>query len=900
MATPEQTSHLFLSYAREDVDLVHKLSEAIEAREWSVWVDRANIPSTSEWMAEIRRGIESADGFVFVLTPNSLTSRMCRVELSIAVDLSKRLIPLWVLDRAAWAAAEARLRERGGTEATAEVPPELAKLDYVDINDFGDRDDPFGALVDELLRAASRDLAWLRQHTRLQEDVKRWLDSRYSDSALLRGAVLVAAELMLSAEAKDPPLTPLQREFVQKSRAAYQSMLEREAGQLAHRILDLPPERIALGVMLALEGLETYVHTAQLEGALRTLMSRWPQLLVIPHESFVTSAAFGRDGAGVLTSSADGWLRWIDPASDEGIRRMGRAGVGMTKAAPTPDGMRAAAACTDGYVRVFDLATGGSTDYRVSDGAVDDLVLSADGQTIVAVSGTALTVIDLAAGRQYQLPPHPQAIEGAAFCGQTTVITTCKDGQVRLFQLDAQRWEEFGWSEGVINTVQLSPDGTWMVVAGSFEGAVVLDTKTRSVKHRLEIPGGSALALALSADGERIAVTNIWGRVFVFASGSGELLADKSLFSSYAWDVAMNHDGSLFAAASRDGRAVVCDVASGAEWLCAGHDGPVRTLTFDPTGSLLLTRGNDATVRMFAIHSVPGTATISQSETIIHADLSPDGALVATTARDGIVRMYDVATRALLAQYARQGETPVSATFASEDLVVAAYESGSVAFVNARSGTEQRSFASPAIERHCELRMTRDQRRLALRSFGDIVRILDPANGDQLELEEHERERIVSDIHAQIGFTGPGGRIVAREGGLSPVVEREGARIYLEAGEHQVIRAGFAPDGSVVVGAALNRTQLAIFDSADGSLVATLRLPHPANDARFSAQGTRIMATWLNAVSVVRYPSWLGLLEVARGKINRRLTKEERAEFGLPVEGADAGEGGGGKAPAVA
>src|SRR5262245_5855070 len=110
MASPKNASYLFLSYSRDDADLVWRLSEAIKARGWSTWVDRANIPSASEWMAEIRRGIESADGFVFVLTPSSLASRMCRVELSIAVDLSKRLLPLWPLNKAAWEAVQKRLR----------------------------------------------------------------------------------------------------------------------------------------------------------------------------------------------------------------------------------------------------------------------------------------------------------------------------------------------------------------------------------------------------------------------------------------------------------------------------------------------------------------------------------------------------------------------------------------------------------------------------------------------------------------------------------------------------------------------------------------------------------------------------------------------------------------------
>ena len=70
------------------------------------------------------------------------------------------------------------------------MPPEIEKLDYIDINDFQSRDKPIEALVDELLAAAGRDLEWLHQHTRLQQDVNRWVNERYPREALLRGAVL--------------------------------------------------------------------------------------------------------------------------------------------------------------------------------------------------------------------------------------------------------------------------------------------------------------------------------------------------------------------------------------------------------------------------------------------------------------------------------------------------------------------------------------------------------------------------------------------------------------------------------------------------------------------------------------------------------------------------------------
>src|SRR5262249_42838705 len=353
MEAPETSSQLFLSYARTDADLVSQLSDAITAQGWSTWVDRVSIPSASEWMAEIRRGIESADGFVFVITPHSLASRMCRVELSIAVDLSKRLLPLWALTKTDWEVAEKRIREEGGAEAVRQVPPELSKLQYIDINKFSDRMNPLPELVKDLLKTASHDLVWLRQHTGLQRDVKRWVEERYSSAALLRGVLLAEAEAMLLVTDKDPPLTALQREFVEASRAEYQKALQREAAQLAHRILDLPSERIALGVMLSLEGLATYMQTPQLVGALRTLLSRWPQRTLILHDDYVTDAVFSSDARVALTSSADGLLRLVDVRGGAVVRHTRGWGVPISSAALRPDGKGAAAGYQEGCGRVF-------------------------------------------------------------------------------------------------------------------------------------------------------------------------------------------------------------------------------------------------------------------------------------------------------------------------------------------------------------------------------------------------------------------------------------------------------------------------------------------------------------------------------------------------------------------
>ena len=85
---------VFLSYAREDRPFVGRLTAALQARNRDVWVDLNDIIPSARWMEEIRTGIIGADAVAFVISPDSVVSEVCRIELDYAVEQSKRLVPI--------------------------------------------------------------------------------------------------------------------------------------------------------------------------------------------------------------------------------------------------------------------------------------------------------------------------------------------------------------------------------------------------------------------------------------------------------------------------------------------------------------------------------------------------------------------------------------------------------------------------------------------------------------------------------------------------------------------------------------------------------------------------------------------------------------------------------------
>ena len=85
---------VFISYSRHDREFVTALDAQLAERSLDVWVDWEDIPPTAKWREEIRDAVSAADAVVFVLTPRSLTSHECGIELDLAFEQNKRVITL--------------------------------------------------------------------------------------------------------------------------------------------------------------------------------------------------------------------------------------------------------------------------------------------------------------------------------------------------------------------------------------------------------------------------------------------------------------------------------------------------------------------------------------------------------------------------------------------------------------------------------------------------------------------------------------------------------------------------------------------------------------------------------------------------------------------------------------
>ncbi|MGH3770594.1 MAG: toll/interleukin-1 receptor domain-containing protein [Pseudonocardiaceae bacterium] len=162
---------VFVSYAREDLPFVRRLTAALRARGRKVWVDLEDITAITE-----------ADVVAFVITPDSVASKVCRIELDCATKASKRLVPILARE----------------TPADG-VPAALAELNWLSFLDGADVE----AGVDRLVEILDTDIDRVHLHTRLLTQARAW-ETRSRDRSLL----LCGAELKEAVQAADSVRRP--------------------------------------------------------------------------------------------------------------------------------------------------------------------------------------------------------------------------------------------------------------------------------------------------------------------------------------------------------------------------------------------------------------------------------------------------------------------------------------------------------------------------------------------------------------------------------------------------------------------------------------------------------------------------------------------------------------------
>jgi formylglycine-generating enzyme required for sulfatase activity len=205
-------TQVFISYALEDKPFVQKLRQTLMRYHITVWADKAHFEDKAnfdfqtreEFQEEVKEHIEEADNFIYLMSPDSVSSQLCEQQLAHAVALNKRVIALIL------------------AETDFATSPSAAKnLSQCDLYiDFTQRLEFYHKSADKLLDELHNDAQYYEQHKILLVKALKWQRQNYNRSLLLRGYNLEHFEAWLKTAQQrqiHPPL-PLHEHFVHESR----------------------------------------------------------------------------------------------------------------------------------------------------------------------------------------------------------------------------------------------------------------------------------------------------------------------------------------------------------------------------------------------------------------------------------------------------------------------------------------------------------------------------------------------------------------------------------------------------------------------------------------------------------------------------------------------------------
>ncbi len=220
---------VFISYSRKDAAFAKRLFDKLESTGRESWIDWEGIPLTSDWWAEICKGIDEAATFVFIMSPDSLASPVCTLEVAHAIAVQKRIIPVVYREspaeeafgRIAAARVDSVLGEMlKGRHLLMVASDNWTKLGHINWVFFRETDD-FEAAFKMLVDTIEVDLAYRARYTRLEIQARNWQHNEESNDLLLIGDQISAAEQWLAeSQGKTPEPTKLHLDYITTSRRA--------------------------------------------------------------------------------------------------------------------------------------------------------------------------------------------------------------------------------------------------------------------------------------------------------------------------------------------------------------------------------------------------------------------------------------------------------------------------------------------------------------------------------------------------------------------------------------------------------------------------------------------------------------------------------------------------------
>ena len=587
-----------------------------------------------------------------------------------------------------------------------------------------------------------------------------------------------------------------------------------------------------------------------------------PTVHPLVHEDLVFTARFSSDGKQILSGGDGGKARFWDANTGEpqGVITNGSAIVAGWYA---DNDRRVVLRTRDDNVRVYDSLTHALvlTLTGVDGERMGFMNFGGKPWFFAAPHGDTLTRWDLSSGHQVgPTVPFASSIRmlECAVHGDMLAVA-CADKTIHI--LRASSGEEL-WParrfEGETFHPKWTPDGSRLFVPrdGGKRITVWDFHGTNELSDLSALPGSALVSLIFAPNGRNFATWSWASPVRIWDAATLRLLAEPvSPSLQGASEYVFSPDSSLLAGISQDGTARIWDVESGRlVFEPFEHQGWIRDLAFDSSGSRIVTASQDETARVWDIGMrLPRRLELPISTGGGSLCFSPDGSRILVSIARDTVLVCDARTGRPLSPPLQHpvGTEPAhirDALFSHDgSKIITVGQEGLVRLWNARSYQVEHEFNLR--QNGLFARFSPDDRFVVVGDHGGYTRVWNCTTGQQVGIAARSSQEVTSvdvspNTEAFLTASADGtARCWALLTGqpVGPVFRHRGT----------IWSAVYSPDGTHLVTASADRTAQ-VWDVRTGQ--ALLKPMQHAKDvfvARFSADGRSILTTSEDATARV-------------------------------------------------